>query len=68
MRVARSLEGGPGGNEPISTAVCDALMTDPGMQTLLPHISLFVYTKVHVTLIHLVYIETPRLHSDLDYT
>ena len=47
MRIVRALEGSPGSkNDSISATVCQALLTDPAMQSLLPHLSLFIYSKV----------------------
>ena len=44
LRTVRALEAGPGGA--LTAALLDSLATDPGMQALLPHIALFVYSKV----------------------
>ena len=45
IRIIKALEGGVHSENTLN-AVYEALQTDPGMQILVPHISLFIYTKV----------------------
>lgn len=47
IRIIRALEG-VAHSENTLFAVYDALVTDPGMQVLVPHICLFIYTKVTI--------------------
>ena len=47
VRIIRALEGVVH-SENTLFAVYDALATDPGMQILVPHICLFIYTKVTI--------------------